>query len=161
MNTSAPNKNSLGNYGGRLLEQITPQTQKLLDDFPRLFRPFESPFGDYGYTCGEGWFNLVYKLCADIESTATAANLDKNSDDWPLITQVKAKFAVLRLYYNLKNASEKDKELRERIDTLIKDAENKSIAICQSCGAPGTPKTNRNGWWVRVTCQTCEEKRQR
>ena len=95
MNTSAPDKNSLDNYGGRLLEQITPQTQKLLDDFPRLFRPCESPFGDYGYTCGEGWFNLVYKLCADIESTAAAANLDKNSDDWPLITQVKAKFAVL------------------------------------------------------------------
>lgn len=148
VNTIAMNKSSSASY-----------TQKLLGDFPRLFRPCESPFGDFGYQCGEGWFNLVYQLCADIEHAATAANLDKNLDHWPLMTQIKAKFAVLRVYIDLPNYDEQHGELVEHIGALIKEAEDRSSAMCEGCGAAGTPKTNRNGWRVRVTCLACEEKR--
>ncbi|WP_341328623.1 hypothetical protein [Methylotuvimicrobium sp. KM2] len=73
--------------------------------------------------------------------------------------QIKAKFAVLLVYIDLPNSNEQDGELVKHIDALIKEAEDKSSAMCQDCGAAGTPKTNRNGWWVRVTCLACEEKR--
>ena len=161
MDTIVPEGNSLANYGAWCLKAMTPLTQKLLDDFPKLFRPCESPFGDRGFECGKGWFDLVYQLCADIEQAATAAKLDPNSDRWPLMKQIKEKFAVLRVYIDLQNPNEQDDELAERIDALIKEAEDKSSAMCEGCGAVGTPKTNRNGWWIRITCPVCEEKREK
>ena len=48
----------------------------------------------------------------------------------------------------------------QRIHALIREAEDKSGAICERCKAVGTPKTNRNGMWVRITCPACEEKRE-
>ena len=161
MDTTIPEENLLANYGAWRLKAITPHTQKLLDDFPKLFRPCESPFGDFGYECGKGWFDLVYQLCVAIEQAATAAKLDQNSDRWPLIRQIKAKFAVLRFVIDLLNPDELDDELVQRIDALIKEAEDKSSAMCGGCGAAGTPKTNRNGWWIRITCPACEEKREK
>lgn len=159
MNTILPNENLPANYGAWRLNAITPHTQKLLDDFPKLFRPCESPFGDFGYECGKGWFDLVYQLCAAIEQAATAAKLDPNSDRWPLMTQIKAKFAVLRFVIDLLNPDEQDDELVTCINALIREAEDKSIVMCGGCGAAGTPKTNRNGWWICITCPACEEKR--
>jgi hypothetical protein len=161
METIVPEENVLANYGAWRLKAITPHTQKLLDDFPKLFRPCASPFGDWGFQCNKGWFDLVYQLCADIEQAATAAKLDPNSDRWPLMEEIKAKFAVLRVVIDLLNPDEQDDELVQRIDALIKEAEDKSSAMCEGCGAVGTPKTNRNGWWIRITCTECEEKREK
>ena len=160
MDTTIPEENLLANYGAWRLKAITPHTQKLLDDFPKLFRPCASPFGDWGFQCGEGWFDLVYQLCADIEQAATTAKLDPNSDRWPLMRQIKAKFAVLRVYFDLLNPDQQDDELRQRINALIREAEDKSGAICERCKLVGTPKANRSGMWVRITCPTCEEKRE-
>ena len=115
MDTTIPEENLLANYGAWRLKAITPHTQKLLDDFPKLFRPCASPFGDWGFQCGEGWFDLVYQLCADIEQAATAAKLDPNSDRWPLMRQIKAKFAVLRVYFDLLNPDQQDDELRQGV----------------------------------------------
>ena len=111
-------------------------TKKLCDDFPRIFpQPFY-------FECGDGWFNLIYKLCADIDSVCEKLKLSDHN--WPHASQIKEKYGGLRFYT--------DCALNEVYD-LIEAAENLSLVTCQGCGLPG--KT-RDGGWIRTLCDTCD-----
>lgn len=136
---------------------------KLTQAFPRLFRAADkTPYQAFGIQCGDGWFNLIYKLCADIESVLTVnGTID---EDWPHVLQVKEKFAGLRFYISRSHKSEVSMpangfvEVRpisdvDEIGDLIEAAEAKSFEICEDCGVPGT--MYRDGWW-HVKCDACE-----
>ena len=65
-------------------------TNKLNADFPRLFpRPFY-------FECGDGWFNLIYTTCADIEQECEKLGLTEA--DWPEVMQCSTKDGTLRFY---------------------------------------------------------------
>ena len=65
-------------------------TNKLNADFPRLFpRPFY-------FECGDGWFNLIYTTCADIEQESERLGLTEA--DWPEVMQCSTKYGTVRFY---------------------------------------------------------------
>lgn len=84
------------------------------------------------HNCGDGWFDLIWNLCEQIEKI-----IPENFE----VIQVKEKFGTLRFY-----ADNNTKE----IDKLIMEAEEKSAITCEVCGKPG--KLRREGW-LSVKCE--------
>jgi hypothetical protein len=96
--------------------------------------------------CGDGWVNLLWKLCEDIEKILDKPENDRLREHF-YIDQIKEKFAGLRFY-----VSGSDDE----IDTLIDRAEYDSYHTCEECGEPGKP---REGGWYRTLCDKHAEER--
>ena len=116
-------------------------TQELFARFPELFAgrnmSIKENLMPFGFECGDGWFDLIWKLCEDIEATGEKV----------LALQVKEKFGGLRFYVTAGS---------DKVLDLIAEAEEKSITICEKCGKTG--KLQEQGWW-RTICDECEENR--
>jgi hypothetical protein len=151
-------------------------TSKLLSDFPALYRDAVTKPGErlscmtQGFSTGDGWFQLIYALSSAIEKEARATGLTPDSKAWPKALQVKEKFGTLCFYVSTGNRDDKlEPEMRgaiisfrpiasnANIRALIDDAEKQSGQICETCGLAG--EMRRDGWW-RVSCDSCEAKRQ-
>lgn len=91
----------------------------------------------WGCTCGDGWYDLLYKLCEDIEAT--------NPPEGFKIAQVKEKFGGLRFYVT--NAT-------DAIYDLIRVAEEKAELTCEECGTMEDVAINARGY-LRTLCQNC------
>lgn len=126
-------------------------TKKLYETFPDLYADRNKPMTQtcmcWGFECGDGWFDLIFKLSKAIEAEAEKSGLTKSSDLWPRAEQVKEKYGTLRFY--VANGS-------ESIYNLIEQAEAISAHTCEDCGLPGTTKESS---WVHTTCATCEKLR--
>ena len=140
---------------------------KLTADFPRLYRNAVERKRSYSFSCGDGWFDLVYKLSADIEAEAKKLRLDQESDSWPLALQVKEKFGTLKFYCLTGDGTDEFKPEsvgqmlsfrpmpgNQNIRALIMQAEQASATICDQCGQPGELQTE-GGWW-RIVCSECK-----
>lgn len=90
-----------------------------------------------GSQIGEGWFDLVIKLDADL------TELDPNYT----VDQVKEKFGALRYYIGRVETG----EVFEKMHELIHTAEAKSSEICEICGKPGKIVHQDSGW-VTTKC---------
>lgn len=104
------------------------KTKNLADEFPELFVDL---YGDkretcmaWGITCGDGWFDLIYYLCANIQNYITSNHMPQ-----PKILQIKEKFGKLRFYI-----SESDDYIRG----MKWMAETISGMTCEICGEKGT-----------------------
>lgn len=115
--------------------------KKLFNDFPSFFRDREtlkSSLMGFGFDCGDGWFDLIYQLCVDIQKL-----LEKTPElkkDF-IVIQVKEKFAGLRFYIGSAT-----NEIFERIHK----AEEDSYTICEICGKPGVPRWDL--LWKQTLC---------
>ena len=108
-------------------------SKKLFDDFPLLYRDRHESSMQNGFECGDGWFDLIYKLSQDIEVVASEIGLKPDSPDWPKCRQVKEKLGTLRFYvFNCD----------ERIRALIDSAYEQSCHTCEYCGKPGERATD-------------------
>jgi hypothetical protein len=101
------------------------------DDIQHTLMPF-------GFEHGDGWFSLVWRLCAQLE--APVARLEQETGRAFEVFQVKEKFGGLRFYCNCSN---------DEIDKLIAAAEQESQRTCDVCGQPGKP---RKGSWILTRC---------
>ena len=127
-------------------------SNKLLDDFPQLFRNRHETSMQRGFECGDGWFDLIYKLAQDIETIAIESGLNPDSPEWPLCRQVKQKFGSLRFVVFGINALS---GMHERISELRNDALDRSLKICEYCGKPADLADD-----VRTTTMCTEHTRQ-
>ena len=93
----------------------------------------------WGFECGNGWFKILEELCEKV------ANIPGFK-----FAQVKEKFGMLTVYYNGPN-EEKDREI---VRAAIREAEDKSIKTCESCGEPAKLKSDHG--WMLVECKKCE-----
>lgn len=97
---------------------------------------------NYGFTHGDGWFDLVNNLCLDIEAHLEEKQI-KNFE----VVQVKEKFGGLRFYF-------------EGGDNVIRDmvmlAELESFHICEECGSRENVKEVEHMMWVRSLCPKCD-----
>lgn len=125
-------------------------TKKLFDRFD-FFKPEKSlqeTLMSFGFECGDGWFDLIWNLCQDIELLLALHN--PNSDDeayYPFeVIQVKEKFGQLRFYTNW---------LTDGIDDRISKAEVESSRTCELCGDPGS-LVNKGGW-LSTVCENCKK----
>jgi hypothetical protein len=98
----------------------------------------------WGFDWGDGWFNIIDKLCSQIQW-----HLDHNAEkETPQVVavQVKEKYGTLRFYYDGGDRF---------IDGLESMATAMSAVTCELCGSPG--KLVGNGW-VRTLCKIHAEK---
>ncbi len=89
------------------------------------------------FAVSNGWYGIIREL---IEKSI-AAGWDKQ------ICQVKEKFGGLRFYIN---------SAPDGVHKLIREAENKSLEICEICGNPGQ---QRNGGWIKTLCEEHDKNR--
>jgi hypothetical protein len=130
---------------------MTPeQDEKLVKAFPKLYADRHASMKDtcmcWGFSCGDGWFQLIWDLSEKIEK-----EINKVEEDSPELkgkikaSQVKEKFGGLRFYMT--------QETKE-ISDLISKAEAASERICDVCGKEGDVR-NKNGW---LSCRCSEHK---
>jgi hypothetical protein len=97
-----------------------------------------------GFQCGDGWFELVWRLCERLEPVVSQLNAMLPDGELFEVLQVKQKMGSLRFYVSQCDAA---------IEAEIDAARLESLRICENCGRPGTLR-NRNGWLV-VFCDNC------
>lgn len=109
---------------------------KLRANHPTLFGPADkgatnNVFGHWGFQCGDGWYQILDTLATQIEATCEDV----------VVTQIKEKFGALRVYTT---------GVSDKVDALIREAEQKSTETCERCGAPG--KIRDDTGWLYTAC---------
>jgi DNA replicative helicase MCM subunit Mcm2 (Cdc46/Mcm family) len=119
------------------------------------------PFPMFGFECGDGWFDLVWRLCEDLEKLENeiiekmkiedrANSLLLDEDGVIKVTQVKEKLGTLRFYLDSSN---------DQMEKRIAQAENESEVTCEKCGKPG--KMRDDNHWYSVSCDKCYSEKKR
>jgi len=106
--------------------------------YPKLFenRSNKDEPMYYGFSCGDGWFNILNLLCRNIQSY-----LDWHKECPQVeVLQVKEKFGGLRFYYTGGD---------DYVAGLVSMAEAITEVTCEQCGEPGEI---RHGGWIKVLC---------
>ena len=107
---------------------------ELVRKYPTIFRDYRGDMRQtcmaWGMECGDGWYNLIDKLCSDLEQLGVEV----------VATQVKEKYGTLRFYCTV--AGEKADEAWD----LINKAEDDSAKICEVCGKKG--RLYGGGWYA-------------
>jgi hypothetical protein len=95
----------------------------------------------FGITCGDGWYDIIDRLCARVEL------LDPDA----VLVQVKEKFGGLRFYLN----ATKNEQVWEEIGK----AERSSMETCENCGKPAAHGSDKETGWIWTVCsEECKEK---
>lgn len=120
---------------------------KLFKRFPKIFPNgrnvnTKKSLMCFGMECGDGWFDLIWKLCEDLE---------KIGDDI-VVAQIKSKFAGLRYYTNSIPMKYADTAYKR-----IAEAEKDSYEICEKCGKPG--KLRDDSHWLVTLCDKHNDER--
>ena len=116
--------------------------QKFARRWPKWFGlagdPMSNPMAR-GFEHGDGWFNILWRLCVDLEPLA--AELERETGEQFEVLQVKAKLGTLRFYVT---------HHTDAIDRRIAEAQEESSRTCEICGEPG--KQHEAGGWLRAAC---------
>jgi hypothetical protein len=122
---------------------------RMEQQYPKIF---EGHYG--GFSCGSGWYPILEKLCANIQSHIDWKNeqFEKygRGEAVPQVVaaQIKEKFGGLRFYYDGGD---------DTVRGMVRMAEAWADSSCEDCGAPGQ---QRNGGWIRTLCDAHEAERQ-
>lgn len=118
----------------------------LCKKYPKMFvnrnKSMQETAMCWGFSCGDGWFNLIDELCDSIQHYIDYNNRPDHPVPQVIVDQVKEKFGTLRFYYHGGN---------DIIHGMVWFAESMSSRICDKCGHPGTRKSD-NGW-VYTACE--------
>jgi hypothetical protein len=121
----------------------TELEQKLVERWRSWFNihgdPLETRMAD-GFAHGDGWFEIVWRLCEDLEPLVAEA--EKATVRPFEVRQVKEKFGGLRFYVS---ASHRKDTILQRIEA----AELDSLRTCEVCGKPGKRQEND---CIRTAC---------
>jgi len=113
--------------------------EKLFEKYPHLLRgrhySIKENLLPFGIACGNGWFDLIDKTLAKI----------KEKDEEVLVTQIKEKYAELRIYVN---------EASLEVYDIIHEAEEKSRTVCERCGKHNAEVRSKGGWF-KTLCDSC------
>ena len=112
------------------------KTKEITKKYPKIFKE------NFWFEHGDGWYKIIDNLCYKIQSYLE----DFDNVEQVEALQVKEKFGGLRFYISGGD---------EYTSELIDEAEDKSVATCESCGESGTIK--KMGCWLMCRCQPCYE----
>jgi hypothetical protein len=116
--------------------------QKLVKRFPSWFSVnggVHHTLMPFGFQCGDGWVNILWRLCVDLEPMVT--ELQAGTGDRFEVVQVKENFGTLRFYVSHHS---------DAIDERIVEAQKESSRTCEICGQPG--KQREADIWVETVC---------
>ena len=125
---------------------------KLFEAFPLIFAEKDCSAQEscmhWGIACGDGWFGLIWDLCADLQIIA-----DMGLVKQPVAAQVKEKFGGLRFYLNNHN---------DTVNALVNTAEELAWNTCENCGS--TDDIHTTARYISRLCPPCfntiEERRE-
>lgn len=120
--------------------------QKFYDKWPNWFNWGVPPYCFWGFECGDGWFDIIWNLCYNID-TMLKSEYPELCDGF-IVTQVKEKYGGLRFYVG---------SAPEEIFDLITITEEGSEKICEVCGERG--ENQQIFGWYMTTCPTHTEER--
>ncbi len=95
----------------------------------------------HGCECDDGWLDLIYDLCQEIDDEYKKLGKDISN---LIIYQIKEKYGGLRFYINGTYPS---------VNNIIHNYENMSYEVCEICGKPG--KLMSSGSWFKTLCEKC------
>jgi hypothetical protein len=117
--------------------------QKLVERWPSWFNvngdPLETRMAN-GFAHRDGWFEIVWRLCEDLEPLVFAA--EKGTVRPFEVRQVKQKLGGLRFYVSVSHRTD---AILQRIEI----AESESLRTCEVCGKPGKRQEND---CIRTAC---------
>jgi hypothetical protein len=116
--------------------------QRLVERWPTWFQTegdFRHTAMTRGFEHGDGWFEILWRLCVDLEPLNT--EMERASGRKFEVLQVKEKFGGLRFYVNCR----RNEAIRQRIGI----AADESFHTCEVCGQPGTLREER---WIKTLC---------
>ena len=116
----------------------------------KIYSDEREPFPMFGIETGEGWKPIAQKVIDAI----IEYNENSPEDSVIYIDQVKEKFAGLRIYVTYDNVP---KEVIDKIENLIKEAETEAAHTCEECGSKENVGMRMNGWYT-VMCEDCAKK---
>ena len=146
-------------------------TQELQDNlfekYPQIFQDRNKSWAETrmcdGICCGDGWYDLIDKMCEYITSMIEANPHTHYTR--PVALQVKEKFGGLRFYLTWveNEAAKKHKAPEEKvkimsqseIDGIINFTEFLSNTTCEVCGKRGEQFSKNN--WVYTRCTEHKE----
>lgn len=116
----------------------------LCTTYPKIFKDRHKPMNEtamcWGFSCGDGWFQILNHLCGNIQSHIDWKNKDGEVVPQVVAMQVKEKFGTLNFYYSGGD---------DTIFGMVRMAESISGVICETCGKPGT---RTRGGWIKTAC---------
>jgi len=135
-------------------------SKKLFERFDFFYpeTPVTESLMAFGFECDDGWFQIIWDLCEEIEKQLQLQDIDqkqlvinklKEKKEFRVV-QVKEKFGSLRFYV------ESSKKISTDMYEAITKAEAKSAITCESCGSKGQ-LMSRNGWY-KTLCTSCGSK---
>ena len=123
----------------------------LCTTFPKMFvnryKPMTETAMCWGFECGDGWFNIINQLCANIQHHIDWKNRKEEVVPQVTVDQVKEKFGSLRFYFTGGD---------DYIRGMATMAESMSGVTCEQCGNPGS--TVGRGWLTTLCEKHAEEK---
>ena len=93
-------------------------TSKLLTAYPLLYR-YLRYLRDQEFECGDGWFDLVWQVSAEIEAVAQLEGIPKTAEAWPVVGVFKNKFGTLRVQFQSR--------VSEAIEAVVANAYERSF----------------------------------
>lgn len=135
-------------------------TDKLFADYPKIFGKEENDVGRHfwGFECGDGWYNIIDCLCANIQHEIDWNNAEGKFSKYKpkeqrmeqvQALQVKEKFGGLRFYAT---------NLTPEMNGAVRMAELISSRTCELCGAPAETDDGSSGW-IFTECGSCKAAR--
>jgi hypothetical protein len=125
----------------------------LCKTFPKMFVNRHAPMTEtamcWGFSCDDGWFNIINHLCQNIQHHLDWKNKDGEVVPQVVVDQVKEKFGTLRFYYTGGD---------DTVDGMVRMAESMSGVTCETCGNVG--ESSSSGW-IRVLCETHRKEREK
>jgi len=134
--------------------------EQLCKKYPLIFKNRHGDMKEtlmcWGFECGDGWYQILDSLCANIQSHIDWQN-ENFAKGYPhyekpvpqvVAVQVKEKFGGLRFYYEGGD---------DHISGMVRMAESWASHTCEECGQSGK---HRSGGWIRTLCDTHEAERQ-
>lgn len=117
----------------------------LCDKYPKIFAErhmdTSSSCMGWGLDCGDGWFDIIDTLCANLQSMT-----DRNAAPQVVAKQVKEKFGNLCFLYSGGN---------EVTFGMVMLAQSMSVRVCEMCGGPRPRKAENGGLQVRCAHPPC------
>jgi len=120
-------------------------TKKLIERFEFLTpqKPSKTNLMAFGFNCDDGWFDIIWRLCENIEKLIPGIIL--TSEEQFEVLEVDEKHGILEFYVSIPT-----KEIIKQIEK----AKEESKSVCEICGSPGkTISISKN--WLKTLCEDC------